>query len=195
MPFPSSTATGALITGGDGADAGAAAPTVARGEGSGEACFAEAGLPPGVFNVVLGLGPSAGRMLAEHPDIDKLVLTGGTEAGRIAGSAAARVFAVGSWFEGFCQPGLEALACGTSLVTTDNGGCREYAVHEETTLQPWLRAEIAHYIKQYRFIPAFEDGAPVADRLLLERGGLELRADGRQGRRGLRRRVSRARLR
>jgi acyl-CoA reductase-like NAD-dependent aldehyde dehydrogenase len=32
-------------------------------------------------------------MLAEHPDIDKLVLTGGTEAGRIAGGAAAKVFA------------------------------------------------------------------------------------------------------
>ena len=55
--------------------------------------FTEAGLPPGVFNIVLGLGPSAGKMLAEHPDIDKLVLTGGTEAGRIAGSAAAKVFA------------------------------------------------------------------------------------------------------
>src|ERR1700761_1327872 len=55
--------------------------------------FTEAGLPPGVFNGVLGLGQSAGKMLAEHPDIDKLVLTGGTEAGRIAGSAAAKVFA------------------------------------------------------------------------------------------------------
>jgi acyl-CoA reductase-like NAD-dependent aldehyde dehydrogenase len=55
--------------------------------------FSEAGLPPGVFNVVLGLGQSGGRMLAEHPDIDKLVLTGGTEAGRIAGGAAAKVFA------------------------------------------------------------------------------------------------------
>jgi GT2 family glycosyltransferase len=47
---------------------------------------------------------------------------------------AARVFAVGSWFEGFCQPGLEALACGVPLVTTDNGGCREYAVEGETAL-------------------------------------------------------------
>jgi acyl-CoA reductase-like NAD-dependent aldehyde dehydrogenase len=55
--------------------------------------FAEAGLPPGVFNIVNGFGHSAGRMLAEHPDIDKLVLTGGTEAGRIAGGAAAKVFA------------------------------------------------------------------------------------------------------
>ena len=32
-------------------------------------------------------------MLAEHGDINKLVLTGGTEAGRIAGGAAAKVFA------------------------------------------------------------------------------------------------------
>src|SRR5258708_30002677 len=55
--------------------------------------FSEAGLPPGVFNIVLGLGQTTGRMLAEHPDINKLVLTGGTEAGRIAGSAAAKVFA------------------------------------------------------------------------------------------------------
>jgi GT2 family glycosyltransferase len=47
---------------------------------------------------------------------------------------AGRVFAVGSWFEGFGQPGLEALACGVPLVTTDNGGCREYAVDEETAL-------------------------------------------------------------
>jgi acyl-CoA reductase-like NAD-dependent aldehyde dehydrogenase len=55
--------------------------------------FTEAGLPPGVFNIVLGLGHSAGKMLAEHPDINKLVLTGGTEAGRVAGGSAARVFA------------------------------------------------------------------------------------------------------
>lgn len=55
--------------------------------------FADAGLPPGVFNVVLGYGASAGKFLSEHPDINKLVLTGGVEAGRIAGSAAAKVFA------------------------------------------------------------------------------------------------------
>ncbi|WP_426221420.1 aldehyde dehydrogenase [Methylobacterium sp. NFXW15] len=55
--------------------------------------FTEAGLPKGVFNIVLGLGPTTGKHLAEHPDINKLVLTGGTEAGRIAGSAAAKVFA------------------------------------------------------------------------------------------------------
>ncbi len=47
---------------------------------------------------------------------------------------AASVFVVGSWFEGFCQPGLEAIACGVPLVTTDNGGCREYAIDGETAL-------------------------------------------------------------
>jgi glycosyltransferase involved in cell wall biosynthesis/GT2 family glycosyltransferase len=47
---------------------------------------------------------------------------------------ASRCFVVGSWFEGFGQPGLEALACGVPLVTTDNGGCREYAADEETAL-------------------------------------------------------------
>lgn len=54
--------------------------------------FSEAGLPPGVFNVVTGLGATAGRALAEHPGIAKFVLTGGTEAGRISGSLAARNF-------------------------------------------------------------------------------------------------------
>jgi acyl-CoA reductase-like NAD-dependent aldehyde dehydrogenase len=53
----------------------------------------EAGLPPGVFNVVTGLGPTTGKALAQHPDIDKFVLTGGTEAGRIVGALAGRNFA------------------------------------------------------------------------------------------------------
>src|ERR1700753_1094594 len=68
--------------------------------------FTEAGLPSGVFTVVLGLGPSAGKMLAEHPDINKLVLTGGTEAGRLAGSAAAKVFAHQTMELGGKTPGV-----------------------------------------------------------------------------------------
>jgi acyl-CoA reductase-like NAD-dependent aldehyde dehydrogenase len=55
--------------------------------------FIEAGLPPGVFNEVLGYGGRAGRFLTEHRDINKIVLTGGTEPGRIVGAAAAKVFA------------------------------------------------------------------------------------------------------
>ncbi|MDB5774904.1 MAG: succinic semialdehyde dehydrogenase [Herbaspirillum sp.] len=57
------------------------------------ALFADAGLPPGVFNVVTGLGPTTGRALAEHPGLAKWVLTGGTEAGRITGALAGQNFA------------------------------------------------------------------------------------------------------
>lgn len=55
--------------------------------------FAEAGLPPGVFNVVTGLGPTTGKALAAHSGLDKFVLTGGTEAGRIVGALAGQRFA------------------------------------------------------------------------------------------------------
>lgn len=55
--------------------------------------FAEAGLPPGVFNVITGLGPTTGKALAEHPMLAKWVLTGGTEAGRITGALAGSNFA------------------------------------------------------------------------------------------------------
>ena len=54
--------------------------------------FSAAGLPPGVFNVVTGFGATAGKALSGHPDINKLVLTGGTESGRMAAAAAAPNF-------------------------------------------------------------------------------------------------------
>lgn len=55
--------------------------------------FRDAGLPPGVFNIVTGLGATTGAALVGHPGVNKLVLTGGTESGRAAGAAAARNFA------------------------------------------------------------------------------------------------------
>ena len=42
----------------------------------------EAGLPPGVFNVITGRGSIIGQALAEHPGIDKLQVTGSTAVGR-----------------------------------------------------------------------------------------------------------------
>ena len=43
----------------------------------------EAGLPPGVFNVVPGLGGVAGKALALHADVDAIAFTGSTATGRL----------------------------------------------------------------------------------------------------------------
>jgi glycosyltransferase involved in cell wall biosynthesis len=45
-----------------------------------------------------------------------------------------RVFLCTSWVEGFGLTNIEAMACGAALVTTNNGGSRDYAFHGETAL-------------------------------------------------------------
>jgi phenylacetaldehyde dehydrogenase len=50
----------------------------------------EAGLPPGVVNVITGFGETAGAALAAHPGVDKIAFTGSTEVGRLIVQAAAR---------------------------------------------------------------------------------------------------------
>jgi 5-carboxymethyl-2-hydroxymuconic-semialdehyde dehydrogenase len=50
---------------------------------------ADAGLPPGVLNVVQGLGPEAGDALVRHPDVDRISFTGSVATGRLVGAAAA----------------------------------------------------------------------------------------------------------
>jgi phenylacetaldehyde dehydrogenase len=49
----------------------------------------EAGVPPGVVNVVTGYGHVAGAALAAHPGIDKVAFTGSTEVGKLIVQAAA----------------------------------------------------------------------------------------------------------
>ncbi|MBL1087066.1 aldehyde dehydrogenase family protein [Streptomyces actinomycinicus] len=51
--------------------------------------LAEAGLPPGVANLVPGAGPEAGAPLGDHPDVDLLSFTGGLQTGRRLMAAAA----------------------------------------------------------------------------------------------------------
>lgn len=52
----------------------------------------EAGLPPGVLNIVHGTGPSAGSAIVAHPDIKAISFTGGTATGASIAREAAPVF-------------------------------------------------------------------------------------------------------
>lgn len=89
---------------------------------------AEAGLPPGVFNVVQGIGEEAGAALTSHPGISRIAFTGSPNTGRLIGAAAARTitpvsFELGgkSPFIVFADADLDA-AVRTALGQYDNAG-------------------------------------------------------------------------
>jgi glycosyltransferase involved in cell wall biosynthesis len=86
------------------------------------------------------------------------------------------IFMVPSHFEGWGLPGVEAMACGATLVTTDNGGCRNYAIDGVTSIMvepgkpeqlagavaklindPVTRFKLAHsgreFVQRYRWSP------------------------------------------
>jgi acyl-CoA reductase-like NAD-dependent aldehyde dehydrogenase len=51
----------------------------------------EVGLPPGVLNIITGLGTEAGAPLSSHPHVDKVAFTGSTETGKRIMTAAAQM--------------------------------------------------------------------------------------------------------
>ncbi|MEO8139707.1 MAG: aldehyde dehydrogenase family protein [Gemmatimonadota bacterium] len=51
--------------------------------------FEACGLPPGVINVITGLGPDAGAPLVAHPDVRKIAFTGSAEVGKLIMRSAA----------------------------------------------------------------------------------------------------------
>jgi betaine-aldehyde dehydrogenase len=51
--------------------------------------YTEAGVPPGVFNVLQGPGRTVGQWLSEHPRIEKISFTGGVETGKKVMASAA----------------------------------------------------------------------------------------------------------
>src|SRR5580692_10042838 len=52
----------------------------------------DAGLPPGVVNIVAGLGPNAGAPLVEHRDVRAISFTGSSEVGSLVAQRAAATF-------------------------------------------------------------------------------------------------------
>ncbi|HEX5738254.1 MAG TPA: aldehyde dehydrogenase family protein, partial [Hydrogenophaga sp.] len=56
------------------------------------ALVAEAGFPPGVVNIVHGMGAEAGAALTAHPGVNKISFTGSTDVGRVIAREAAASF-------------------------------------------------------------------------------------------------------
>lgn len=84
---------------------------------------------PGTEIVVFGVHPPAEPLRFPHSFVS---LRTQSEVASLFRETA--VFVCPSWEEGFGMPGLEALACGTALATTDTKGSRDYALHEKTAL-------------------------------------------------------------
>ncbi|KAF8050027.1 hypothetical protein N665_2063s0003 [Sinapis alba] len=85
--------------------------------------FLEAGLPPGVLNIVSGFGATAGASLASHMDVDKLAFTGSTDTGKV----------------------ILGLAANSNLkpVTLELGGKSPFIVFEDADINKAV--ELAHF--------------------------------------------------
>lgn len=94
----------------------------------------EAGLPPGVINVVPGQGAVAGARLASHPGVDKIAFTGSTATGRaVVKMAADSMKRVGVELGGkspdivFADADLDAAVAGAGMGCFNNTGQVCYA--------------------------------------------------------------------
>ena len=91
--------------------------------------FLEAGLPPGVLNVVPGFGRTAGARLAAHPDVDKIAFTGSSFTGQeIVRASAGNLKRVSLELGGkspdivFGDADLEAAVPGAAMAVFSNSG-------------------------------------------------------------------------
>jgi acyl-CoA reductase-like NAD-dependent aldehyde dehydrogenase len=94
-----------------------------------ERLVVEAGLPEGVFNVVVGKGGVVGERIVEHPDVAKVAFTGSTEVGRrIAARAAETIKRVTLELGGksvnviFADADLERAAAAAPMAVFGNAG-------------------------------------------------------------------------
>ncbi|MBA3264079.1 MAG: aldehyde dehydrogenase [Thermoleophilaceae bacterium] len=94
-----------------------------------EKLVVEAGIPEGVFNVVVGQGRVVGERMVEHPDVAKVAFTGSTEVGRrIAARAAETIKRVTLELGGksanviFADADLERAAAAAPMAVFGNAG-------------------------------------------------------------------------
>ncbi|MEA2378199.1 MAG: hypothetical protein QOD13_2106 [Thermoleophilaceae bacterium] len=94
-----------------------------------EKIVVEAGIPEGVFNVVVGQGRVVGERIVEHPDVAKVAFTGSTDVGRrIAARAAETIKRVTLELGGksanviFADADLERAAAAAPMAVFGNAG-------------------------------------------------------------------------
>jgi acyl-CoA reductase-like NAD-dependent aldehyde dehydrogenase len=111
----------------------------------------EAGLPEGVFNVVVGQGRVVGERIVEHPDVAKVAFTGSTEVGRrIAARAAETIKRVTLELGGksanviFADADLERAAAAAPMAVFGNAGqdccARSRILVERSALDSFMSA-------------------------------------------------------
>src|SRR5215218_1221159 len=116
-----------------------------------ERIVVEAGVPEGVFNVVVGQGRVVGERIVEHPDVAKVAFTGSTEVGRrIAARAAETIKRVTLELGGksanviFADADLERAAPAAPMAVFGNAGqdccARSRILVERSTLDEFLAA-------------------------------------------------------
>ncbi len=127
----------------------------------------EAGFPPGVLNVVSGLGEEAGAALSDHPGVDHVSFTGSREVGTlVARAAAANVVPVALELGGkspnivFADADLEAALPTIVASIVQNAGqtCSagsRLLVHE--SLHDAVVAAVAERFSQLALGPGIED--------------------------------------
>ncbi len=89
----------------------------------------DAGVPPGVFNLVHGAGPEVGARMSEHPEVDMVSFTGSTRAGTAIAAAAAPTVKRVAQELGGKSPNIilptaniaEAVAAGVTAVMSNTG--------------------------------------------------------------------------
>jgi acyl-CoA reductase-like NAD-dependent aldehyde dehydrogenase len=128
----------------------------------------EAGLPPGVLNVVTGYGRTVGNALTRHPQVAKISFTGSTAVGREILAASAGTFKKVTLELGGKSPNIifpdadlpKAIAAATSTFTRNSGqicsaGTRLF-VHE--SLCDEVSEKVATIAAGYKVGSPFEAG-------------------------------------
>jgi aldehyde dehydrogenase (NAD+) len=123
----------------------------------------EAGVPPGVLNLVTGTGPVVGAALAAHPSVDVVSFTGSTATGRaVAHAAADRIARVSLELGG---KSANVILDGADLVKAVKVGVGNAFLNSGQTCTAWTRMLVHrdHYDEAVSLAAKAAAGYPVGD--------------------------------